>query len=335
MENEIFFSQSQSIAIWDALDKMPNDYDQEKNPLDFEKLAAETLNEIIESELLTKIKEMGVNNHSPYLIIRNFISVKELPSTPINDRSPDTQGWRIPAAALMGLLRLTGHSARAFLDEMNGRLCHMVMPAKNDDKSLKRSTKQLSFHTEVVNGYFIEENPTPGQPVAPELFGLIGLRNPDNIATTLLPLKSVLSKLEPLIINELKKNIFRSTSQSSFDRDICIDNVPVLKELKDGATGVRYSHSKLTAKDKCGAEALKCLTELINSSAHTLYISLNPGDVLLINNRTSLHGRAAIADSAKFNGEDRWLLRIYGYKPSTLPVLKTLQDQKHIMEVTQ
>lgn len=333
--NEIVFSKNQSVAIWDALNKIPSNYDQEENPLDFESLAANILNETIEKKMVLKIKEKVESNHSPYLLIRNFLSIKDLPPTPTDDRSPDSRGWRVPAAALMGLLRLTGHSARSFLDEMNGRLCHMVMPAKNDDRSYKRSTKELLFHTEVVNGYFIEENPCIGQPVSPESFGLIGLRNPDNISTTLLPLRSVLAKLEPETINELLKPIFHSNSQSSFDRNICIDNIPVLKVLNDGAMGIRYSHSKLTTKDKNGIEALKILTELINSSRKTLHISLNPGDILLINNRTSLHGRTTIASSAKFSGLDRWLLRVYGYKLSTLPVLKTQNDKKHVMEVTQ
>lgn len=99
-----------------------------------------------------------------------------------------------------------------------------------------------------------------GQPVAPESFGLIGLRNPDNISTTLLPLRSVLAKLESETINELMKPIFHSTS---------------------------------------------------------------------------LHRRTIIASSAKFSGLDRWLLRVYGYKFSTLPVLKTHADKQHIMGVTQ
>ncbi|EOU9986318.1 hypothetical protein ACRRQX_000284 [Yersinia enterocolitica] len=48
--NEIVFSKNQSIAIWDALNKIPSNYDQEENPLDFESLAANILNETIEKK---------------------------------------------------------------------------------------------------------------------------------------------------------------------------------------------------------------------------------------------------------------------------------------------
>jgi len=185
MEYEIIFSKRQSSEIWDVLSKILVDYDQEVTPLAFESLAAEILNETLDTAIANKIKFSLRNNHSPYLLIRNFISLKTLPSTPTNDESSDPSSWQITAAAFMGLLRLTGHSARSFQEEMNGRLCHMVMPARNDEKSYRRSTKELMFHTEVVNGYFVEENPRMGQPVAPESFGLLGLRNPDNISTML------------------------------------------------------------------------------------------------------------------------------------------------------
>ena len=332
MHNEIIFSSREGRKVWNTLDRIAHKFDQEKTPLELEGAAHDALKEIIDDSVLRKISTVS-NNAMSHVVIRNFLSFQSLPCTPTNDRSPDTAGWRIPATALLGLLRLSGHSARSFLDEMDGRLCHMVMPAKNSEKSFIRSTKKLKFHTEVVNGYFFEENPIPGEPVSPDVFGLLCLRNPDDIATTLIPLDTVLNNLKPKIIESLMKPQFSATSQSSFDREISINNIPVLKNLNDGGMGLRYSHSKVTANNSEAAQALHALTDEISHSEHVTQVVLHPGDALILNNRTCVHGRDAITGTQKFNGMDRWLIRIYGYKFTTLPMLKTLPDKKHVIMV--
>ncbi|CEE91710.1 hypothetical protein XNA1_550035 [Xenorhabdus nematophila str. Anatoliense] len=333
--NEFILSDRESSSLWDVIQKIPESYDQEKNPIELEFLASDAIKNTLDSKTLSKIKAFKENKAESFLLLRNFIAIKNLLPTPTNDVSPDNKGWRTPAAALLGVLRLTGHSARSFSDEMNGRLCHMVMPAKNDEKSYLRSTKKLGFHTEVVNGYFIEEDPYYGQPVSPEIFGLIGLRNPDRVATTLLRLEYILEELDQDTIEELMKPNFFAQSQSSFDREISIENVPALKINKDGIIYIRYSHSKLIAKEEKSRLALLALSNAINNSSKVEFISLNPGDILIINNRICLHGRSSLTDTAQFNGFDRWLLRLYGYAITTIPILKTQSECKHIMMVEQ
>ena len=333
MQNEIVFSSSQGRKVWNALDRIAHNYDQEKNPLELENIAHDLLKKTIDASMLKKIREIANNGMVSHLIVRNFLSIQSLPYTPTDDRPPDSAGWRIPASALLGLLRLTGHSARSFLDEMDGRLCHMVMPARNNEKSFMRSTKKLGFHTEVVNGYFYEESPDPGKPISPEVFGLLGLRNPDGIATTLIPLSRVLKNLTSDVIDALMKPDYSAVSQSSFDREIIIKDVPVLKKLSGGCMGLRYSRSKVTANNAKASEALHRLTDEINHSEYVEQVVLQPGDALILNNRTCVHGRGSIVGTQKFDGMDRWLIRIYGYKFATLPMLKTLPEKKHVIMV--
>jgi len=131
MQNEIIFSSSQGRKVWNALDRIAHNYDQEANPLELEHIAHDLLEKILDDSVLKKIRAIADNSMLSHIIVRNFLSIQSLPFTPIDDNPPDNAGWRTPASALLGLLRLTGHSARSFMDEMNGRLCHMVMPAKN------------------------------------------------------------------------------------------------------------------------------------------------------------------------------------------------------------
>ncbi|MCS3433546.1 TauD/TfdA family dioxygenase [Klebsiella sp. BIGb0407] len=333
MHNEIVFSSRQGRNVWNALNRIAHNYDQEETPLELENIAHDVLKTLIDDSVLKRISAVSDNHTTSHIVIRNFLSIQSLPFTPTDDMSPDTAGWRIPASALLGLLKLSGHSARSFLDEMNGRLCHMVMPAKNNEKSFNRSTKKLGFHTEVVNGYFVEENPTPGKPISPDVFGLLGLRNPDGIATTLIPLESVLNSLSPQIVESLMKPQFSAISQSSFDRVISITNISILKKLHDGGMGLRYSTSKVTANNPEAEKALQTLADAISHSENITQIVLQPGDALILNNRTCVHGRGAITGTQKFDGMDRWLIRIYGYKFSALSMLKTLPEKKHIIMV--
>ncbi|WP_426576362.1 carbon starvation induced protein CsiD [Xenorhabdus stockiae] len=332
-ENTIILLPQERNAIYSSLQKIPDEYDQENTPLELEKLACNIISNNLNNDNLIKLLQFEKDNNIPFLHIKNFLPLTDYPPTPNNDLSPTKQGWKIPAAALLGLLHLTGHTARSFLDEMGGRLCHMVMPSINDEKSYLRSTKKLNFHTEVVNGYFQEENPVVGSPLSPESFGLIGLRNPDNIPTTLLPLREVMKNLKQKEIDELMKKNFTARSQSSFDKNIEVKNISILSPCQNGEIGIRYSNSKIKGNNKYAQQAYEAMTDVIKNSESIQYVSLAPGDVLIVNNRICLHGRSSITDTAKFNGEDRWLIRIYGYKKHSTDFMKIRQGSNHIMEV--
>nr|WP_242689428.1 TauD/TfdA family dioxygenase [Photorhabdus cinerea] len=328
---DLFLSNQDKNKLSQALNTISNRYTQELAPHQLADEAAKKIIQNIDSCLLSKIVEYWRTKKPPYLLFKNFISTYNLPPTPTNDITPEESGWRTQAAALLGLLKLTGYACASFQDEMGGRLCHMVMPAENSEKSFLRSTKKLNFHTEVVNGYFKEEKPDIGDPLSPESLGLICLRNPDKIPTTILSLKNILKQLPQNIIQTLMDKNYYAQSQSSFDRQIIIDNVSVLIQLSNGSIGIRYSNSKLIGKTAIAQNALDTLHKLLNDSPDTLFLTLSPGDALIINNRNCLHGRSAISDSAKFNGNDRWLVRIYGYTEETIPFMKKKENMEHVM----
>jgi len=96
---------------------------------------------------------------------------------------------------------------------------------------------------------------------------------------------------------------------------------------------LRYSSSKLKATNAEGEEALRIFSQELNDAKKIQSIVLNPGDAIILNNRTCVHGRNAIIGTERFDGMDRWLIRIYGYKFDTLPILKTLPDKQHVMTV--
>jgi hypothetical protein len=319
-------------AIALRLGNLVSDISQEANPNLLATLASEVIQHSLSAEASAKIAAFK-DSSTPFLWIKGAITTTGLPPTPVDDTSPEETSWRVQAATMLGFLKLCDASARSFADEMGGRLFHMVMPAKNDLRSMLRSTKALNFHTEVVNGFFREESPSLGAPIAPEKFALGCLRNPQSVATTVLPLAEVLAKLGTETKRVLQQPLFVAKSQSSFDRDIVINNVPALVRLSSGALGVRYSTSKLAATCSVSAAALEELRQVIGSFDSSWSVVLEPGDILILNNRLCMHGRGEVGGSSKFNGEDRWLLRLYGYDDATLRFLKCGKQRSHVMSI--
>ncbi|HYO54444.1 TauD/TfdA family dioxygenase [Archangium sp.] len=311
-------------------------YNQEESPTIMAAAAEIALRDAMFGlpELVRSIEQFYRRAEHGYLLLRGMFEVGELPHTPDDDTAPHFESWRSAAAILMGILQLSAHRCGSYLDESGGRLAHMVMPARNSEQSYARSTKALSFHTEVVNGYFLEEmDLRPFGAASPEVFGLVCQRNSHGVATTALSLDALLRRLPYETVQTLMQPIYRTHSQSSFDRDIVADKVPVLTRLNNGQLGIRYSHSKLHAVDAQGEVALALLREALLAPADIERLVLEPGDLVLFNNRRCLHGRDPVRETARFDGKDRWLIRMYGFSHALWSLVNKSPDRHHVIVV--
>lgn len=329
-----YFKKSKRIALSLELDKLTQHFCPETMPDQLAHKAANSLERIFSQEGGSIIRLFKKKQNTPFLLVKGLVNTDMLPPTPTDDIVPDKKGWRIQAAALLGMLKLCEFEPASLLDEMGGRLFHMVMPASNSQKSFHRSTKPLNLHTEVVNGYFIEEGPEKGAPISPDVFGLICLRNPDRIQTKILPIPELLYRFSSSDLEELMKNNFTVRSQSSFDREIVLSDVPVFRKLSKGQLGMRYSHSKLSPQNASAKKALLSLKRIIQE-IEPIGIALTPGDVLIINNRSCLHGRSLVNTTHRFDGTNRWLLRVYGYKMASIKKMIFSTERPYAMILNQ
>lgn len=92
-------------------------------------------------------------------------------------------------------------------------------------------------------------------------------------------------------------------------------NAPVLRVVED-TTQVRFSHRNVIAPEDYSASeqaiaSFKQACELVANS-----IVVEPGDLLLVSNRTCLHGRGVVGEEV--GGIARWLLRTYALDTSNL-----------------
>lgn len=309
-------------------------YNQEISPYIVKSIAEENIRKQLANDgnVYSELSWFSERQKYGYLLMRNCFSTTALPPTPCNDEAPDTSLWIEPASTLMALLGVTGHTVSSYLNEMQGRLAHMVMPAKNNEKSWVRSTKSLSPHTEVVNGHWSEMLPddTQNQIIAPEVFALACLRNPIQAATTIWSLDDILNNLSYSTIEQLMRPEYIANSQSSFDVDSKIENVSVIGDI-NGRLVIRYSNSKLVGINDAANEALEKLRKHLSDPQYINKVVLQPGDILIINNRIALHGRDNLSGSANYDGNDRWLIRMYGFSHSSWKKLKHLPEKQHVV----
>lgn len=69
------------------------------------------------AQLIAALETFVDDGVAPFIIRRKLFRLGDLPPTPTDDIAPDQVGWRLPAAALFGLLQLSGHRPGSFLDE--------------------------------------------------------------------------------------------------------------------------------------------------------------------------------------------------------------------------
>ena len=91
-------------------------------------------------------------------------------------------------------------------------------------------------------------------------------------------------------------------------------------DLIEDSTIIRYSHSNVVPPDEGGPAAIAANSLEAICIKAAVSVVVEPGDLLVISNRLSLHGRGKPADEV--GGKSRWLLRSYGLDTSSLPTHK-------------
>jgi L-asparagine oxygenase len=267
---------------------------------------------------------------APCCHLRGVFDASVLVETPLNfsplPDTPSTVMGRAAALAIHGLLRLETVS---YGSENDGNLFVNLVAMPGEGAVSEKSKARMRGHTDAVSFPFNGED-DPEEPriaPSPDFVTLIGLRNPEAIPTRVMSLDDLLNRLPADDVDELKKAQFLIRAQRTFRRgtkkllgeEHAVIDAPVLKDTARG-TYVRYSHSNVipTEEDGAAARASARLEAACNESA--VPVVINPGDVVLVNNRLALHGRAEVGDEV--GGQSRWLLRTYALDTSDMPSYK-------------
>lgn len=256
---------------------------------------------------------------SPYLLLDAAFRVDVLPDTPTDflsiPRCETTIRGRLAALALHTLLH---KETIAYRSENNGALFVNLVALPGEGKIAEKSTKSMRGHTDAVSFPFPGTRDPDYSRIAPspDLVTLIGLRNPDSVATHVIPLDDILARLTNKDIAELEKPQFNIECQNTFakgteailgDSHIAID-VAVLLRV-DQEYWVRFSHSKVRPDDgnSPAIQARDHFAQACEDEQVPLLVA--PGSLLIINNRRALHGRSEVKKGV--GSTTRWLLRTY------------------------
>ncbi|WP_433654870.1 TauD/TfdA family dioxygenase [Nocardia sp. CA-128927] len=260
--------------------------------------AAELLGGKLPESLLRVLSRFRIqgNGHGG-LLIRNLPLDAEIPATPTaEDLAPD---WHsLPASTLLQLAICSRlGDVISYADEKSGRLVQDIVPMKSAAQSQENSgTVHLDLHTE--DGF---------HPYKPDLVTLLCLRpDHDRVASTLLgSIGPVVAALPADLRAALHEPWFRIRVSSSFRKHGSTGWSPWLPVARsDGSEFVLDFH----AMEPRNEIARQALAEMERLQADSLSGAvLEAGDLLVIDNRTAVHGRTLF--KARYNGTDRWLRR--------------------------
>ncbi|MDX2525279.1 TauD/TfdA family dioxygenase [Streptomyces europaeiscabiei] len=189
----------------------------------------------------------------------------------------------------------------AFADEKEGQILQDVVPVPGaEDRQENSGTKFMELHTE--DGF---------HPFKPDFVTLLCLR-PDHerrARTVAGSARQVLPRLSDACVRTLREPVFRIRFASSFVTGGAVRYSAPLAALRGPAEDpdlVADCHAMegLTPEaDGALAELGRELPEVVVGEV------LDPGDLLLIDNRVAVHGRDGF--TARFDGRDRWLRRCF------------------------
>lgn len=199
-----------------------------------------------------------------------------------------------------------------YIQEQNGQIIQNIVPVhKTEHQQISTSSKvELALHTE-----------TAFHPYKPDYVMLFCLRGDPQAVTTYADLSDILKHIAPETKHMLKLKMFTTGIDLSFrtngeeDKEIPISII----QKVDGRLTLTYDATVMKAHDFLGQEVLEELENAIQKC--TKEIVLKTGDLLVIDNRRTIHGRKPF--QARYDGTDRWVQRIL--------VRKELPPKKYLL----
>ena len=230
------------------------------------------------------------------ITVVHSIDVGDVPPTPIDTSYKFLESHK-SIRALKYVISSYGHLI-GYSQEQNGNLIHNVLPIPQQALNQISSSSEtaLALHTELAF-----------HPYKPDYVFLMCLREDLSVLTTYAVLNDILTCLSDETIAVLHQEWFTTTIDLSFILNGAVDktiSTTVLTTTNDGVT-FTYDEALIKPVNELADAALKELKVAVNKSIR--YVALETGDLLILNNRTVVHGRNPF--KPKYDGTDRWLQR--------------------------
>lgn len=248
------------------------------------------------ASVYTALVDFAERPHAAGALLLRHLPMGHVPATPPTPTTPTSKD-RTSEFTLLTIARMMGHPV-GYLPEHGGDVIQNLVPvATSADRQVSTSSAiDLMYHTEAAF-----------HPHRPRYLLLACLRGDAAAVTTLSSVREVLPLLPSATVDVLFERRFRTAVDESYlhgRRNHLGEPVAVFAGTRDEATMV-FDEDLMVGIDPEADDALRELGRLVR--AHHTGVSLETGDVLVVDNTLAVHGRTPFV--ARYDGTDRWLQR--------------------------
>ena len=253
----------------------------------------------------------GNKNETGFLLIRTIPCIHEnIQKTPLvntNSIGSDTLLASIQSIFVSFLGEMISYEA-----EGNGQIFQDIVPVPNMgiNQTSYSSDVELEIHTEQAFSK-----------IRPDILSLACLRGDENAFTYVLPLNKILENISEEEYELLLKPLWKTGVDFSFKKNgyLFLEGdirgpFPIINKINSIENGTKIKTLVLVFDQ----DLMKGITEesnhIIEKIVDIYYKNriphnLQPGEIILIDNRRSLHGRSSF--TPKYDGNDRFLIRCF------------------------
>jgi enduracididine beta-hydroxylase len=321
--NKIALNETEISQIRLILNSLVSDYTSAETP-EFLRLARIYAHEL-PRRLRQSLTEFGAveMDLGVYLITGYQIDDAKIGLTPAHWRDIPDQSKTLEEEMLLVLFGSLLGDVFGWATQQGGRIIHEVMPIKgNESEQLGTGSEQLLWW----------HNEDAFHPYRGDYLGMMCLRNPDQIATTIACVDQINLTSEQLALlfeqryvihpdeSHQQKNSCCSVGESpiskqeisfAYERIERMNALPQKLSVLFGDPGSPYIRIDpyFMDRDQLDLESREALDALVRSlDAALQYLVLKPGDFVFIDNYRTVHGRRPF--EARYDGYDRWLKRV-------------------------
>ena len=256
--------------------------------------AGRTLDPVVHDALV----DFADHPHESGALLVKGMPVGALPPTPPTPTTP-TCKTATSEFTLLTVARLLGHPV-GYEPEHGGDIVQNLVPVRGaETRQVSTSSRvDLMFHTEAAF-----------HPFRPRYLLLLCLRGDDAAITTLSSIHELLPHLPVSVAEVLFQPRFRTAVDESYLQgrtNVLSAAMPVLSGDRRWPSMV-FDADLMVGVDSEADEALQVLARAV--AATQTGVALEPGDLLVVDNSLSVHGRTAY--TPRFDGTDRWLQRAF------------------------
>jgi len=274
-----------------------------------QKVMGNKMNNIFPTEIKSTLHHMATAGNPSVVILKNMPVDIVIPSNASLEDRINMKTF-ISEYVLLGISNIMQMDLLSIPDLHDGRIIHNIAPVKGFENTQSSKGKEpLNLHIEIAINK-----------IKPDFLILIGLEGDKTTKTSFLLMHSFFENIDQDILKEMKKPQFEFPYATKVDRPVK-KIFPLIEIEQNGKMSLRL-FEKMDRIKPLNQNAKNVLTYLekkfVEARQQGLVktISLQKGDVLIINNGWGVHAVSGVMHGRDgyISNNNRWLQRAYFFK---------------------